>query len=206
MNFRLPWVAGNFLIITDMKQSLTHQESLQLITEMIQKTKISLVNNGFLYLLWGWSVFILSLAHFALQYVFHSPYIVWMACIPLLVYTIVYLGRKKQQSFAKTHYDDIISGIWMVSGILFILLYLILVYTQNFSLIITGILLLYGMPVMLMGILFKFTPLKVGAFFCWLLALGSIITDVFFHPLFIAAAMLVAWILPGYIMRREISE
>jgi len=189
-----------------MKQALNPQESLHLITEMIQKAKSRMVYNGHLYLVWGWLVFFTAIVHFGLQYFYPSPYIVWLITIPFLIYSIIHIKNKKRESKVKTHYDEIISGIWIVTGIMFLMIYYILIHTGNYNLIITCILLLYGLPVMLMGILFKFTPLKTGALICWALAIASLFIENIYHPLFISAAMLAAWIRPGYLMRKEISK
>ena len=45
------------------EKTLTEQESLLLIGQMIQHTKQTVQENGFIFLLWGWLVFAASISH-----------------------------------------------------------------------------------------------------------------------------------------------
>jgi len=49
-----------------MKTDFTEQDSLKVITEMIENSKAKIRDNGFFYLLWGWLVLIASVTNFIL--------------------------------------------------------------------------------------------------------------------------------------------
>lgn len=188
-----------------MKQTFSPEESIRLISEMIAKAKTGIADNGHLYLVWGWTVFFCGLIHFALQYFYNYPYIIWIATIFVLAYSIYYVRKQKSVRQAKTHYDEIITGIWVVFVLLLVLQYFLLIHEQAYHKIIPGLLLLYGMPLMLMGILFKHNPLITGAIACWLLAVISVFFKTEYHPLFLSVSMLIAWIRPGYLIKKEVK-
>jgi hypothetical protein len=57
------------------------------------------------------------------------------------------------------------------------------------------------MPTVLSGVILQFRPLIVGGACCWLLSVGATFIPYDYQLLMLAAAMIVAWIIPGYLMR-----
>ena len=98
-----------------------------------------------------------------------------------------------------------------VCGIIFLMGFImgrIAETTNKFYLPITPVLLaLYGMPVFLSGIILRFKPLIIGGISCWVLSLSATILMPIitydFTLLFVPIAMLIAWIIPGYLMRKK---
>lgn len=74
-------------------------ESLQLITNMINNAKNRFAENGFLYLLWGWVVFICGLIQFILRHFYHyeKSYLVWIAIWPVIIYHFYYVRKRLKQ-------------------------------------------------------------------------------------------------------------
>ena len=72
------------------------QQSLQLIESMINRAKDKFAEDGSMYLLWGWLVFVCSLVQFILLHVINYPqhYIVWLATIPVFIYQYFYIKKK----------------------------------------------------------------------------------------------------------------
>jgi hypothetical protein len=62
---------------------------------------------------------------------------------------------------------------------------------------------IYGVPTFLSGIILRFKPLVWGGVSCWLLSVLSVIIPVEYHLLLVSAAMIVAWIVPGYLLRAK---
>jgi hypothetical protein len=52
----------------------------------------------------------------------------------------------------------------------------------------------------------KFRPLVVGGICCWLLSICAAISTSEFHLLFLAAGVIIAWIIPGYMMRSKFKK
>lgn len=68
------------------------------------------------------------------------------------------------------------------------------------------ILVLYGIPTFLCGTILKFKPLVVGAIGCWILSLVTPLLPDAEQLLMPAAGMLIAWIIPGYMVRARYRQ
>jgi hypothetical protein len=185
------------------------QQSLQLIESMINRAKDNFAEGGFIYLVWGWAVFVLSLTQFILLHFFQYPqhYMVWMFSWVILFYQFIYLRKKYRQQKVRTYTDYIIGYVWITFMILIFLLgFLIgrLTTGEYYTHINPIILALYGMPIFLTGIIMRFRPLIIGGIGCWVLSvLTTFIHTYDYQFLMIPVAMLIAWIIPGYLLRAK---
>ena len=77
--------------MTDEKFSA--EQSLQVIQSMIEKAKNQFSENGYLYLLWGWVIFIASAGQFILLNLVHYQhhYIVWV--LPWIAVIYQFIGK-----------------------------------------------------------------------------------------------------------------
>lgn len=198
----------------DNNTNFSAEESLLLINTMIAKAKNNFAENGHLYLLWGWVVFVCGLLEFVLLHFFNyrEHYQVWMITWLVFIYQIFYLRKLDKQKSVKTYYNEVIGYVWTsFVAAMFLLGFAITstssIFPKYYQLFTPCILVMYGIPVFLSGILLRFKPLIIGGIGCWLLSLAASISLVTlsyqYQLLFIPAAMLVAWIIPGYIMRKK---
>ena len=67
-------------------------------------------------------------------------------------------------------------------------------------------LVLYGMPTFLCGIILRFKPLMWGGIGCWLLSILCTVIPVEYHLLLVSVAMIIAWIVPGYLLRLKFRK
>lgn len=65
---------------------------------------------------------------------------------------------------------------------------------------------LYGIPTFLSGVIMRFTPLKVGGICCGILAMASSYIHNEYILLLLAAAVIAAWIIPGYILKNRFKK
>lgn len=183
------------------------QQSLQLIESMINRAKDKFAEDGMMYLIWGWLVFICSLLQFLLLDVFQYPYhyIVWLATIPGFIYQYYYTNKKHKHRDVKTYTDYIIGFVWITFSILIVLLGFLIGFLttgEYYSHIIHILLAVYGMPVFLTGIIVRFRPLIIGGITCWVLCIiSTFINNYDYQFLLIPVAMMAAWIIPGYMLR-----
>lgn len=192
-------------------ENFSPEQSLQVIQSMIEKAKNQFSENGHLYLLWGWVVFICSVAQFVLLKIVHyeKHYIVWMACWLAVIYQFVYLRKKHNLQKVRTYADNIIGYVWITFFILMVLIGFLLGQTgdnENYKFISPAFLALYGMPTFLSGILLRFRPLVIGGIGCWVLSVLTRFIDYDYQLLLLAAAMIIAWIIPGYILRSNYQK
>jgi hypothetical protein len=190
------------------ESKFTAEQSLQLIGHMINQAKGRFSENGHLYLLWGWAVLICSIAQFILMYYikFEQHYIVWLAMWVVFLYQVVYLRKRKKKEKVKTYTDEIMAAVWITFVVLMILfgfLFGRLLGEEYYRFINPGFLALYGMPTVISGTILRFRPLILGGIFCWLLALISTVTAYPYQLLLLGAAVIAAWIIPGYLLRNR---
>lgn len=186
------------------QQELSTRDSLQLIEQMINKAQNRFSENGHLYLLWGWVVLICSITSFVAIYFYNNGKVlmyVWMLTIPTVVYQMIYLARAKKNTTVRTYTDEINSYVWLVFVIMGFLVGIIIGRSGQPQLFNPLILMLYGMPTFLSGVILKFTPLRMGAISCWILALVSVFIPYQFSFLLLAVAVITTWIIPGYLLR-----
>jgi hypothetical protein len=187
---------------------MTEKESMELITSMINKAKSRFYESGFLYLLWGWVVLICCVVEFAATHYFNiqNAYYIWYVTWLVLVYQIFFLRKKRRMRTHATYTEDINRYVWIVFGICEMLLVFILLLFKKYEVINPVVIVLYGMPIFLSGIILKFKPLILGAIGCWVIAGISPFIEVEFQLLLTAGAIICGWIIPGYLLRQKFKK
>jgi hypothetical protein len=194
------------------EENISGQESFAIIESMINKAKNQFSESGHLYLLWGWAVFICSLSQFILMNFLHyeQHYIVWFSMWLVLIYQIIYLRKERRQKRVRTYTDEIIGFVWIAFFILMLLFGFLFgkLFDPNkyYAFIDPAFLALYGMPTFLSGIILKFRPLILGGICCWLLSILATFISPQYHLLLVALAMIIAWIIPGYMLRKKYKQ
>jgi len=189
-------------------ENFSPKDSLLLIDSMINQAKNRFTENGFLYLLWGWLILISAVGHFVLLklQLFKHPEIIWMSCWVAIIFQIIFLVQKKKKEKVKTYSDGIIDNIWMCFGICMMVLSIVVSKNNLWMYVYPIILMLYGIPTFLSGVVMQFTPLKIGGISCWVLAVLSTFFLPIYYLLLLAAAVLIAWIIPGYLLRKKFKN
>ncbi len=187
---------------------MTPEKNLYLIESMINRAKDRFSEDGHLYLLWGWVVFFCSVGHFILLNVlkYEKHYMIWMVTWLVVVYQMIYLARKKKREKVKTYTDDIMGYVWLAFIASMFITGWIFARGQGenyYKLINPFFLMLYGIPTFLSGIILKFKPLIFGGAACWVLSLIATFIPYDYQLLLLSAAMIVAWIYPGYSLRNK---
>jgi len=215
------------------ENKLSGQESLQIITEMIQKVKGTFNENGSSAILWGAVVGFCGLLSFAeIQWKFDVGFPVWglimVAAIPQMY--IVFRERKKK--LVKTYQQEATDNIWLVYGITIMafVLYQSIVpgvsdkltegegyqllqkniatgAVENYHYIIPSgssvYLIIYAFPTIATGLVCKFKPMIYGAIICYALFLVSLYTPFKYDLLLMGLAGIFNWLIPGFILRNR---
>jgi hypothetical protein len=189
-------------------ENFSPKDSLLLIDSMINQAKNRFSENGFLYLLWGWLILFCSLGQFIFMQLqlFKHPELIWMSTWLAVIFQVIYLVKTKKKEVVKTYSENIINYIWISFGISMFLLSFILGKSNGWEKIYPLFLMLYGTPTFLSGVVMQFKPLKIGGIACWLLAAASMFVLPIYGLLFLAAAMIAAWIVPGYLLRKKYNQ
>jgi len=191
---------------------ITFAQILCMTNEQIERflAQDKFAENGHLYLLWGWVVFICSLTQFGLQRIFNlgpdRTWYVWTTTWVALIYQVSYIRRKRRKMQVRTYTGDILAYVWLVFGIATLLMVFILGSNHQYALINPVLLVSYGVPTFTSGIILRFRSLMWGGMACWILAVVSSMVLNDFQLVIIALAVLIAWIIPGYQLRNKFKQ
>jgi hypothetical protein len=196
------------------EEAITQRESLALIESMINKAKNRFSENGFLYLLWGWVILFCSLGQYVLLYLVHYPrhYLVWLSTWLALIIQFIYIARKRRKKRVSTYTEEILRYVWITFVILMFLLGFIINAKPSsgaapeYMLSGSVLLAMYGMPTFLSGIILRFRALVAGGVSCWVLSFLCGFMPGRYQLLFLAAGVIIAWIIPGYMLRARYKQ
>ena len=187
------------------EKMMTGEESLKIITDMINKTKVNIRMSSFHLLFWGWLILICSLSEYLLFKFtdYSTPWYVWFFVIPGVFVSMIYgfvTGRK-----AKMHtYADMLY-LWTWMAFLSAAIVLFFIVSKDMESISPFILTLAAMPTFISGVIIRFRPLIIGGITFWILALLAHFSAAF-APLAVPVAMLTGYLIPGYMLRRKVDH
>lgn len=204
---------------------MTEQESLQLISQMINKAKNSFHDSGVGPILWGTVITACSLVtYFQIKFHFDLPFDIWILTLAAIAPQIIIVNRERRKNKVRSYDDATMDYIWMTFGISIFLLVLInsVIVTkltpvfkayvelkgtmpdENYSGFSTSFfLLLYGIPTIITGGIRNFKTMLFGGIFCWIACVISLFTKSDIDMLLIAAAAVFAWLIPGILLRNK---
>lgn len=186
------------------EKKLSGEESLQLIQQMIQVAKDEHREKGDGWLIWGWLLFVASVSSAVLSYTKLGRYIGWvwlgMLAIGLIVYTIGHLqkrDREKVQTYVQELLNKIETGFFIS---LFAIIAAAYITENQFSF--GYFFILYAFWMFIHGSAIRFRPLIVGAWVNWVAAIAIfMIRDYTYIMMVSALAVLVGYLIPGYMLR-----
>ena len=209
----------------EQEKKLTEQESLHLITMMINKAKESYHDTGIGAIMWGAVIAICSLVRLSeVHFRYRLPFDIYLLTLVAIIPQILISIREKKERKVKAYDDPYLDYIWLGFGICIFLLILICnnifnewgAWTNQYKPA-TGngnsygfyefvgplFLMLYGMPTFITGAACKFKPLLWGGIFCWFCCIVAVYTSIKIDLLLTAASAILAWLVPGVIMEKE---
>jgi hypothetical protein len=185
---------------------MTGEESLKIITEMINRTKVNIRQSSFHLLFWGWLILVCSISEYILWKFtdFASPWYIWFFVIPGAFVSFIYgfvTGRKAK---FHTYADMIYVWTWMAFFIAAIVLFIIL--SKDMGSFSPFILTLAAIPTFLSGFIIKFKPLIAGGISFWIFAIIAHFAGGDMAALAVPVAMLTGYLIPGYMLKRRVDH
>jgi hypothetical protein len=184
------------------KEEFSPEESLRVIQTMIDRTKHSVADKSFYFLLWGWLVFFGAMIQFTLKVIVQTPlhptawYIMFIGLI-----VSVFRGVRGRGKKVKTYVDENLRNIWICLSVSWVLIVFIFIRKDGWENCYTFFILMYSVGCYLTGKTLQFPPLVWGAITCWGLAIVSTFVNYDTNIVILALAILVSYIIPGYLMR-----
>jgi hypothetical protein len=184
------------------EKNLTAQESLDIITAMIQQAKGNVQKNSFYFLLWGWVVAVANLGVYALiQLEYPRPYLVWLITIPAWLLSMYRGFRTGKQRKQRTLLEQITIWIWVSFSITIFIIILfgsLINYQLN-----PVIILISAMPSLVSGVALRFKPLIWGGVLFWVFGIAAFLVPMAFQNLVGALSVLCGFLIPGYLLKNQ---
>ena len=187
------------------EKAINHLESLDIIKNMITKTQRQYSDDSFYYMMWGWLVFVASMAHFVLIQlnVVQAP-VVWLLMPVGGIVSMIYGAKQSKKEKIKTHVNTFMGYLWgaMVISMIIVLTMAVRLEDKTYPVLI----LIYGIGTFVSGGLLNFKPLIIGGVICFILSIVSFFMVFEYQLLFIAMAMLASYIIPGHLLKAKFKN
>ena len=190
------------------EESLSHEQSLELITKMINQGKNYYYESGTVALLWGFS----NVICFTLAYLqatvkgFHLPITPFILLVPTFFLQLYFDRKESKRRKATTYIEEAMNYVWMTFGFAVLILTVVGGIANMGYVTLPVLLLLFGMPTFTTGLICKFHSMTIGGILCWTFCIIAFLYQGYFAFLLCAAGATVAWIIPGFIMRSTLKK
>ncbi|HEV2480485.1 MAG TPA: hypothetical protein VGS79_12500 [Puia sp.] len=183
-----------------LENEMKPSESLQLIMQVIGKTKENIKEHGYLFLLWGWLIASASILFFLLHT--YTTFKLYFLPFPVLatigiILTLVYYGRRSRS--AETYLGYYLKKLWLVLGVSFILVVFINVVKGNLPF--TYTMLIGGIGTLVSGLVLRFRPLTIGGVIFLAFTVASIFIAAGYASLLQGFAVIAGYLIPGYLLK-----
>jgi len=206
-------------------KTLSEQESLSLITQMINRAKNSYHSTGIGAMMWGAIIAICSLVRLSeIHFNYKLPFDIYLITVVAIIPQIFISIREKKEQKVKSYDDGFSDYLWLGFGISIFLL--ILISNNIFSdwgswadkyknttgetasigfyeFVNPLFLMLYGMPTFVTGAACKFKPMLWGGLLCWASCIVAVYTPIKIDLILVALSAIFAWFIPGILMEKE---
>jgi hypothetical protein len=185
---------------------MTGEESLRVISEMINRTKVNIRQGIFHLLFWGWLIIFCSISAWLLERFteISNPWNVWFLVIPGAFVSFIYGYMKGKKSLFHTYADMLYMWTWI--GFFIAAVVLFIITSDRMESVAPYILTLAGIPTFISGFIIKFKPLILGSITFWIFALIAYFAGPSAGQLFVPAAMLTGYLIPGYMLKNRVDN
>jgi len=198
--------------MANIEKEFTPEESLQLISQIIAKTRRNIKVASFYFILWGWVMIFASLAcFFVIRYfvnIHEYKYLnlgAWLAwIIPVLVGSLISSAHAKKMERleqARSQIGNIIKVMWYTNGIA-IIIGCFISYKLNFYPA-PLIFIIIGLSTFMTGYIIKFKPLMYGGIIFWLTVVISVFIHSDYQLLLTAISIAAGYLIPGYMLKNS---
>ena len=186
----------------DDEKDINPEQSLKLITSMIESAKHSIGDQSHFYLLWGWAVMIGCLLQYFLKAVieYQHHYYAWLVTPVATIVHFYFVSRQEKKEVVKTFVGEANGYLWIAICMAFVVLAFI--FTRiGWQYCFPFYILFYGIGTYVSGSLLKFKPFIIGGICSIVIAAATPFLSYDFQILTTAVAILISYIIPGHMLR-----
>lgn len=186
------------------EQNLRPEESLLLISNVIENTKARFEQNGTVYLFWGILLTLASFAQFILLQMERWDIHYYPYAFALLgwFYMFWYYSKEKNRTSSRSIISKVINAAWIFVGVNSALLGFLMGASLRENLI-PVILIIVSAAVMITGAALKNRLVLFAGIFCNVAGFVAFWLDFIYQPLLTSIVYLIVLVLPGYIFARN---
>ncbi len=191
----------------DHENEFSAEQSLRLITSMIETTKNSINDNSIYFLLWGWGILAACAVQYYMKAILHNPNngMAWFIIPVLLAVQIFLVIKRRKKDKIKTFINDANAYLWTAVGFSYLAVLFIfgkIGWEYCFPIYI----IFYAIGTYVSGCLIKFRPLVIGGLICFPLAAITAYLDIDYRIIMLGVAILVSYIIPGHLLRAKYKK
>jgi hypothetical protein len=184
----------------EQENRLTPQQSLALISEVIIQTKENIKTHSFIFLLWGWALAIASLLRFVLQTQTNFEY--YFIPFPIIVTIALAISiSKNRRKTSETYLNFFLKKLWI--GLIFGFIAIVFVSLYQKIEPFTFTLVLASVGTLVSGMVMKFKPLQWGGICFLISAVCCVFISDEYKVLFHGLAIILGYLIPGYILKNS---
>lgn len=184
----------------EQEEKITPEQSLALISAVINQTKENIKSHSALFLLWGWVLTVASFLRFILQTqtsfkLYFLPFPV-LGAVALII-TLVKLRREKTETYLNSY----LAKLWIILPFAFIAIVFVSVYQHIEPFPYT--LILAAIVTSVSGLVMKFKPLVYGGVCFLIAAIVCVFVADEFKVLVHGIAIVAGYLVPGYMLKHS---
>lgn len=196
--------------------NMTPDESLAVISEMINNLKEDYKENAYYFILWGWVISLSCILHFIAMVILHRNEMFSIMGFYSLTHWIVFIaagmiistihGRReaKQKPKNRSLYERFINALWLSVGIA---MFVVSASCIKFEVYPTVFLMpIIGIATLITGIIIRFKPIIAGGLLFFIAAIISTFWLYEFSLIVNAIAIILGYLIPGYMLKNSNSE
>jgi membrane-associated HD superfamily phosphohydrolase len=197
------------------EKTMTPEESLEIIRKTILHSRKNLREGSFYYLLWGWIVIFGCLSNYVLIWYAHRKelyealYIRSMISWGIFVFAgvciqLIHFYRSARKEMVQTHIDRFLLILWSATGAVMIFMVFFCYKQSNYPT--SYLLIIAALATFVSGMAVKYRPLVAGGIIFALASVPCIYLDGQEQLLVFAGAMVLGYMVPGYMLRKVKQE
>src|SRR5688572_20673629 len=180
-------------------QTLSTQQSLEIITTMIRQAHGNVKRNSIYLILWGFVSVVANIGMFILLQMHYSrPYYIWLITIPAWIVTIYINYTRAKTSRVVSLLDRVNAVVWFSYGAV-LLTIVAFGYKINFQLN-PLVLIVSAIPGLASGTIIKFKPLVIGGILFWIFGIVCFLVPAEWQYVVGAIAVTTGHLVPGLIL------